>query len=240
MTVLRLVLFVLLQAISLMVWASAFIALAPLLSLPNRYRFAMRWPAFAVWLARVLMGIRWHVTGQEHLNAHLDGMAIICSKHQSTWETYFLPSFMPRQLCFVFKKELLRVPFFGWGIGLLRMVHIDRSKGPEAYEAVAEQGRAQQALGRWFVFFPEGTRTPVGERRRYKSGAARLAFTLQLPIIPVAHNAGYFWPRSGFGLRPGCIDVQIGPALFPKDYDSPEQLMSAVETWIEEHVSVVG
>lgn len=240
MTLLRAIVFLTLQALSLTVWATAFILVSPFLSLRARYQFAMRWPAFVVWLARVQMGIRWRVSGEEHLSPHLNGMAILCSKHQSTWETFFLPSYMPRQLCFVFKKELLQVPFFGWGIRLLKMVHIDRSKGAEAYEHVAEQGRAQQALGRWFVFFPEGTRTPVGERRRYKSGAARLAFALELPIIPVAHNAGSFWPRSSIGIRPGCVEVKIGPALFPNDYDSPEHLMSAVEDWIEEHVRVAG
>lgn len=236
----RSLLFHLLQAISLAVWASAFILISPFLGLHARYQFAMRWPAFVIWLARVQVGIDWRVTGRERLEPFLDRMVILCSKHQSTWETFFLPSTMPRQLCFVFKKELLRVPFFGWGIRLLRMVHIDRSQGAEAYEHVAEQGRAQQTLGRWFVFFPEGTRTPVGERRRYKLGAARLAFALQLPIIPVAHNAGYFWPRSSLVLKPGCIEVEIGPALWPSDYDSPETLMSAVETWIEEHVRVAG
>jgi 1-acyl-sn-glycerol-3-phosphate acyltransferase len=239
MKAVRTVLFIVIQAVSLAVWASLFMASAPFLNLRNRYQLAMRWPAFVIWLGRGLMGIRWTVQGAEHLQPHLQGMAILCSKHQSTWETFFLPSFMPRQLCFVFKKELLWVPFFGWAIRLLRMVHIDRSKGAEAYEHVAEQGRTQQALGRWFVFFPEGTRTPVGERRRYKTGAARLAFALQLPIIPVAHNAGYFWPRSGLQLQSGCVEVQIGPAMFPKDYDSPEQLMAAVESWIEEHVRVI-
>jgi 1-acyl-sn-glycerol-3-phosphate acyltransferase len=128
------------------------------------------------------------------------------------------------------------MPFFGWGIRLLKMVHIDRSKGAEAYEHVAEQGRAQQALGRWFVFFPEGTRTRVHEQRRYKTGAARLAFALNLPIIPVAHNAGHFWPKGKLRLTPGTIQVEIGPPLHPRDYDGPESLMMAVQTWIEEHV----
>lgn len=232
----RSLLFFLIQALTLMVWASAFILVSPFLSLRGRYQFAMRWPAFVVWLARVQMGIRWTVSGEDHLSPHVSKMAIICSKHQSTWETFFLPSYMPRQLCFVFKKELLSVPFFGWGIRLLKMVHIDRSKGAEAYEHVAEQGRAQQALGRWFVFFPEGTRTRVGEQRRYKTGAARLAFALNLPIIPVAHNAGCFWPKGKLRLQPGTIEVQIGPALHPRDYDGPESLMMAVQSWIEEHV----
>ena len=221
------------QTASLVVWATLFISTAPLLSQRNRYRLAMKWPAMTVIAARFLLGISWKVEGLQHLEAAKDQRLIVCAKHQSSWETLFLPSFMPSPLCFVFKQELLRIPFFGWAIGLLDMIHINRRDGRDAYQSIAAQAQTKLDQGRWITFFPEGTRTQPGERRRYKAGAARLAIDLGVPVLPIALNSGLLWPRNAFIKRPGCISVSIGEPVFPQSNETPEALMSRIETFIE-------
>jgi len=133
---LRALLFTLFQIITVVPIALCCLICAPL-PLAWRYRLSMTWPRLQIWAARVLLGIRWQVIGQHHLP---QGAAILLSKHQSTWETLFYPGFMPRELCYVFKRELLYLPFFGWGIALLDMIHIDRKKGSNAFEHVVAQG----------------------------------------------------------------------------------------------------
>ena len=221
------------QVVSLVVWATLFIATTPLLSQRNRYRLAMKWPAMTVFAARFILGISWKVEGLQHLEAAKDQRLIVCAKHQSSWETLFLPSFLPRPLCFVFKEELLRIPFFGWGIGLLDMIHINRRDGRDAYQSIESQAQIKLDQGRWITFFPEGTRTQPGERRRYKTGAARLAIALGVPVLPIALNSGLLWPRNAFIKRPGCIAVSIGEPILPLPNDTPEAFMSRIESFIE-------
>ncbi|MEI2416820.1 lysophospholipid acyltransferase family protein [Orrella sp. JC864] len=194
-----------------------------------RYRLTVGWPRLAIWGAKVLCGIRWRVIGQENLP---DGPAILLSKHQSAWETLFFPSHMPRQVCFVYKKELHRVPFFGWGLALLRMIPIDRSRGRDAFEQVVASGLLRLQEGRWPILFPEGTRVPVGQAGRYKLGGARLAARTGAPIIPVAVNAGSCWARNAFIKRPGLVTVSIGPLIHPEGL-TPEEINARVEGWIE-------
>jgi 1-acyl-sn-glycerol-3-phosphate acyltransferase len=177
----------------------------------------------------VICGIRWQVKGWEHLP---NGPAVLLSKHQSTWETFFYISYMPKELCFVFKRELLWVPFFGWGIGLLKMIHIDRSQGRDAFESVVQQGQRKLDEGRWIIMFPEGTRIPRGRRGKYKSGGSRLAIRTAAPVIPMAVNSAACWPKRPWIKRPGLITVSIGPPI-ASDGLSPEQLSTAVEHWIE-------
>ncbi|MEY4083519.1 MAG: hypothetical protein RL483_888 [Pseudomonadota bacterium] len=232
----RSLVFVAFQAISVTIWGSLFVLLAPLLSPTNRYRFAMRWPAMSSWAAQVLLGLQVRVQGQQNLKDACQQPVIVCSKHQSAWETLFLPSYLPRPLCFVFKRELLRIPFFGWGIGLLPMIHVDRAEGLKAYRQIAEQARGRQAEGRWITFFPEGTRTRPGQRVKYKTGAARLALELNSPILPIAHNAGRLWPRNALVKQSGTIDLVIGSLIWPQPGETPDQLMRRVEEFIEETV----
>jgi 1-acyl-sn-glycerol-3-phosphate acyltransferase len=224
----RSVLFVLFQTVTVVPYAFACLLTAPL-PLHLRYRFTVGWPRMVLWAARVLCGVRWQVRGAEHLP---DGPAILLSKHQSTWETFFYPSHLPREVCFVFKRELLWLPFFGWGIALLKMIHIDRRQGRDAFESVVVQGTAKLAEGRWIVMFPEGTRTPVGSQGRYKSGGARLAVRTRAPVVPIAVNAGECWPRRRLVLRPGLVTVSIGLPI-PSDGRDPEDLNAEVERWIE-------
>lgn len=203
--------------------------LLALMPRPMRYRVTIAWPRMQIHAARWLLGIRWEVRGAENLP---DGPAILLSKHQSTWETLFYPSFMPRELCFVFKRELLFLPFFGWGIALLDMIHINRRRSADAFEQVVSQGVAKLAQGRWIIMFPEGTRTPAGSKGRYKSGGARLAVRTGSPVVPIAVNSGEYWPRKAFIKQPGLITVSIGPPI-ESDGLSPDALNARVEAWIE-------
>ncbi len=183
--------------------------------------------------ARVFGGIRYRVHGAENLPS-ADSMQriIICPKHQSTWETFALPTLMTHPLAYVFKKELLSIPFFGWAMGRLDMVHIDRSKRTEAWNKVAEQGTVLMDKGVWIIMFPEGTRTERGSQGVYKTGASRLAVATGASIIPIAVTSGRCWPRKTFRMTPGVIDVSIAPPI-PAEGRNAEELMKEVETWIE-------
>jgi 1-acyl-sn-glycerol-3-phosphate acyltransferase len=139
---------------------------------------------------------------------------------------------MPHPLCYVFKRELLWIPFFGWAMGRLDMIHIDRSKRAEAWAKVAEQGRQYMAQGSWVIMFPEGTRTPRGSQGTYKSGAARLAIATGTPIVPIAVTSARCWPRKSFVLRPGVIEVSIGQPIAVQGRE-PDELMREVQAWIE-------
>ncbi len=225
---LRAVIFLVFQFVTVVPMAIGCLLCAPL-PLSLRYRFTIQWPRMVIWGARVILGIRHQVQGAHNLP---DAPAIILSKHQSTWETLFYPTFMPRELCYVFKRELLYIPFFGWGIWLLEMIHIDRGRGADAFEQVVQQGRARLAEGRWLIMFPEGTRTGVGARGRYKSGGPRFAVRTGALVIPIAVNSGECWPRKAFLKHPGLITVSIGPPISPEG-KTAEQLSREVEHWIE-------
>lgn len=203
--------------------ASVFVRGTPL------YRLAAGWPRLAVWAAQWICGIRSEVIGRENLP---DGGAILLSKHQSAWETLAFPGIMPRPLSYVFKRELLYVPFFGWALGRLDMVHIDRTKGTEAFTRIEAQGRRMLDIGNWIILFPEGTRVARGRAGQYKTGGTRLAIGTGAPVIPIAVTSAKCWPRQAFIKRPGTIFVSIGPAISPEG-KTPPQLIREVEKWIE-------
>lgn len=228
MAALRALLFAAFQVITVIPVAFGCLLCAPL-PRPLRYRFTITWPAMVVWAARHLLGIRHQVIGAENLP---DEPVILLSKHQSTWETLFYPTYMPHELCFVFKRELLFVPFFGWGIWLLDMIHINRRKGTDAFEQVVKQGAEKLAQGRWIIMFPEGTRTPVGSQGRYKSGGTRLAARTGATVVPIAVNSGNCWPRKALIKTAGLVTVSIGPPIRCAGRD-PEELNTEVERWIE-------
>jgi 1-acyl-sn-glycerol-3-phosphate acyltransferase len=196
---------------------------------PARFFMATRWTRLAIWAARVICGIEYRIEGWENLP---NGPAILLSKHQSAWETLWLPSMMPRRLSFVYKRELHWVPFFGWGLATLGMINIDRSKGQDAFEQVVQQGAGRLRDGWWIVIFPEGTRTPPGSTRRYKTGGARLAVRTNTPVVPIAHNSGECWPRKAFIKKPGLITVSIGKPIDPHGKNADE-MAALVESWIE-------
>ena len=186
----------------------------------------------AVRSARWILGIQVRVTGRENLPEGSASAAILLVKHQSTFETFLMPALMPHPLAYVFKRELLRIPFFGWAMGRLDMVHIDRSQRAAAFSKVVEQGRRLLARGVWVIMFPEGTRIPRGERGVYKTGGTRLAIETGAPVVPIAVTSGRCWPRKAFLKYPGIVDVSIGPAI-PSAGRQPEELMREVEHWIE-------
>lgn len=210
------------------------ILLARALGQPSErlYRIARAWLALSVRSAQVLIGIRTRVTGMEHLPQDPQQGVVLLVKHQSTFETFLMPALMPRPLAYVFKKELLRIPFFGWSIGSLDMIHIDRGQGVRAFVKVVQQGRALLARGTWVIMFPEGTRIERGQVGQYKSGGTRLAIDAGVPVVPVAVTSARVWPRKAFIKRPGVVDVSIGQPI-PSVGRKPDELMREVEDWIE-------
>lgn len=196
------------------------------------YWMAARWLGWAIDGARVLCGIQVRVTGMEHLPQGEKSPAVLLVKHQSTFETFLMPTLMPHPLAYVFKKELLHVPFFGWAMGRLDMIHIDRSQRTQAFSKVVAQGKKLLDQGIWIIMFPEGTRVPRGQRGVYKSGGTRLAVETGAPVIPIAVTSGRCWPRKAFVKRPGVVDVSIGKPI-PSQGRQPEELMREVEAWIE-------
>ncbi len=186
-----------------------------------------------IWGARVICGVKYRVLGMDQLPS-ADPLApvILCPKHQSTWETFAFPTLMSHPLAYVFKRELLRIPFFGWAMGRMDMIHIDRGNRIEAWNKVAEQGRRLMGRGVWVIMFPEGTRTPRGSQGTYKSGATRLALATGAPVVPIAVSSAKCWPRRSFALRPGTVDVSIGPVM-PSTGRDADELMADVERWIE-------
>ncbi len=224
----RSALFVAFMAVTVVVYAVLCLLWAPL-PLHRRYALTIGWPRMVIGAARWLCGVRWQIKGQENLP---DGPAIILSKHQSTWETFFYPAFLPREVCYVFKRELLYVPFFGWGLALLDMIHIDRRRGRDAFESLVAQGVRKLAQGRWIVIFPEGTRTRVGSQGKYKTGGPRLAVRTNTPVVPIAVTSGECWPKKQFIKRAGMITVSIGKPISPVG-KTTEQLNDEVEHWIE-------
>ena len=228
MTVLRSALYAL--CLMLITPPYAFVALLTF-PLPRmvRYRIISGWSRLMVLLARVVVGIRWQVEGREHLPSR---PSVILSKHQSAWETMAFQLIFPPQV-HVLKRELLWIPFFGWGLALMSPIAIDRSRGVSALRAIARRGRERLAQGFWVVVFPEGTRVPPGKARAYHPGGAWLACASGAPVVPVAHNAGLFWPRNAFLKRPGTVTVRIGPPIEPADRD-PQTVNELARTWIEE------
>lgn len=231
---LRSLAYVLFLAVTVIPWALAVLVASVIVRGPALYWMCVGWLRVAIWGARTICGVRHRVIGLEHLPTAADGLAsvLLAPKHQSTWETFALPTIMPHPLAYVFKRELLLIPFFGWAMGRLDMIHIDRSKRAEAWHKVAEQGRRLMAQGVWVIMFPEGTRTPRGSQGTYKTGAARLAIATGTPIVPIAVSSAKCWPRRSFRLHPGTIDVVIGRPIAVAGREADE-LMREVEQWIE-------
>ena len=234
----RALVFALFQAIVTPIYATLVLLMFWLPPLP-RFRFISFWCRIMLWGARWICGIRHRVIGAGNIprGAHVPAH-IVMSKHSSTWETLALHMFFP-PLAFVAKKELLKLPFFGWAFGLASPITIDRKAGIDAMQQMVTQGRERIAQGFWFVVYPEGTRIRAGTRAKYKTGGVRLAIALGLPIVPVAHNAGYLWPKGTFGKRAGTVTISFGKPISPAGKSLPE-LAAEVETWIEDEVARLG
>jgi len=195
----------------------------------TRYRLISGWSWLMIRMARAILGIEWRVEGKEHLPSR---PSVILSKHQSAWETMAFTLIFPPQV-HVLKRELLWIPFFGWGLALMSPIAINRSRGMLALRAIARRGRERLAQGFWVVVFPEGTRVAPGAQREYHPGGAWLACAAGAPVVPVAHNAGLLWPRNAFLKRPGTVTVRIGPPIDATNRD-PKTVNELARTWIEE------
>ncbi|MCL7461410.1 lysophospholipid acyltransferase family protein [Pseudomonas sp. NW5] len=231
MQALRTVLFYFLLALSVVIWCPLSLLIGIFLPLRARYVLIARsWCRFAVWLARVMVGIRYEVEGLENIPAK---PCVVLAKHQSTWETFYLTGlFAP--LALVLKRELLNIPFFGWAMRLVRPIAIDRSNPKQALKQVASIGQERLQQGFWLIVFPEGTRVPAGEMGKFSRSGASLAVTANLPVLPIAHNAGECWPRDGWAKYPGTIKVVIGTPMHAEG-EGPRAIAALnqqVEDWM--------
>lgn len=195
------------------------------------YRAGRMWRLGMQWGVENLLGIRPKVIGIENMPAE---PCVILAKHQSAWETMTVQDLVPKgAFCvFVLKKELLSIPLLGWGLAAMKMISIDRAAGKDALDQVVTQGRERLQQGFYVVLFPEGTRVPPGEKRRYKPGGAYLATHVGCKVVPVAHDAGELWPRQAFLKKPGTITMSVGPA-FDATGMSEQEVNQRAEQWIE-------
>jgi len=232
MNLIRSVLHLLWMGVTVVPWALFVILVSYLVSSTTLYWICVGWLRTAVRGGTWILGIRNRVQGMENLPLGSTDPAVLLVKHQSTWETFVMPTIMPHPLAYVFKRELLFVPFFGWAMARLDMIHIDRSQRSRAFAKVVQQGRRLMAQGVWVIMFPEGTRIARGEVGDYKTGGTRLAIAAGVPVIPIADTSGRCWPRKAFIKRPGVVDISIGKPI-PSEGREADELMAEVKGWIE-------
>lgn len=230
---LRSAIFFITMVISVVIFVPVALLFFPF-SFAARYRFISQWARFNIWCLRLICRVTYKVEGMENLPSE---SAIVFAKHASTWETFAMQCFLPPQT-WVLKKELLRVPFFGWGLALLKPVAIDRASGRKALKQLVDKGKDCLDEGRWLIIFPEGTRMAPGKMRKFGFGGAMLAEKSGHPVVPIAHNAGYFWPRHGFFKTPGEIRVKIGPVIDSKTHKAAE-INQMAETWIAQAMTEI-
>jgi 1-acyl-sn-glycerol-3-phosphate acyltransferase len=202
--------------------------------LPFKWRYAVvsQWAKTNIWLLARICDVHLEVEGREHIG---DEPAVIICKHQSAWETLALQTVFPPQV-WVLKRELLWIPFFGWGLASLKPIAIDRKAGRKALGQVTEQGLDRLSSGAWVVIFPEGTRIATGHIGRFGIGGARLAVDTGYPVIPVAHDAGKAWPKHGFLKYPGVIKMVIGAKIATDDKNAAE-LNQQLFDWMEQQMT---
>lgn len=207
---------------SLMVLSAIVIAVPAVLTFPlpfkRRYAFIRLFARFNIWTLDKVCNLKCIIKGRENIP---EQASVILCKHQSTWETFALQLIFPPQI-WVLKQALLYVPFFGWGLAMLEPIAINRSQKKKAMQQIIEQGTKRLNDGRWVVLFPEGTRMAPGEPTRFMSGGARLAEHANKAVVPVAHNAGEFWPKHGFNKKPGTITISVLPAIEPTGKSATE------------------
>ncbi len=232
MPLIRSLLHMLWMMLTVIPWALAVLVVSLFASSTKIYWLCAGWLRLAVSGGTAILGIQNRVTGMENLPSTELGTCVLLVKHQSTWETFSMVTLMPHPLAFVFKRELLYVPFFGWAMSRMDMIHIDRSQRAQAFNKVVAQGKRPMAQGVWVIMFPEGTRIERGQKGIYKSGGARLAIETGAPVIPVAVTSAKCWPRKAFIKRPGIVDISIGKPISSVGRQ-PDELMREVEAWIE-------
>ena len=201
----------------------------------KRFAFISQWARFNLWWLKVTCNLRYEVVGKENIP---DGPVVVLCKHQSAWETLAVQMIFPAQ-AWLLKRELLWIPFFGWGLAVLEPIAIDRSAGRAAMKQLVQQGKERLQDGRWVIIFPEGTRVPPGQHKEFRPGGAILAEKAGVPVLPVAHNAGHYWPKRGFLKRPGVIRIVIGEPISTDGLKSSE-INRQTEAWIKEKAAELG
>jgi 1-acyl-sn-glycerol-3-phosphate acyltransferase len=201
-----------------------------------RYSIGRAWAGIVLKMAEICCGIRYEVEGLEHINT--DSAAVVLSNHQSAWETIAFRYFLPPQTS-LFKQSLLWIPFWGWAMATLKPIAIDRNSKNSALRKLISQGTEALKEGLWVVVFPEGTRMPVDKLGSFSAGGAMLAQKSGYPVIPIALNAGKYWPRYSFLKYPGTIKVKIGPAIASKDRKTAD-INKEAEDWIIQAMQEIG
>lgn len=230
MLLLRSLLFYLGLFISTLIYTPICLLIYPL-PFPLRFYIVTRWTVFNLWWLKITCRLTHRVTGTGNIPP---GPAIIMCKHQSAWETLALQLIFPAQV-WILKRELLRIPVYGWGLASMQPIAIDRGSNIKSVRRVVDQGYQRLREGLWIVVFPEGTRLAPGMRKKYFPGGGLLAEKSGYPVVPVVHNSGYFWPRNSIIKKPGTIDMVIGPPIESKG-KTAQQITNEVETWIESTV----
>lgn len=205
------------------------------LPINKRYAIASSWAKMNINFLKFSCNLDYRIIGKENIP---NEASLVLSNHQSTWETLAFQHFLPNQL-WVLKKELLRVPVFGWGLALISPIAIDRSAGKKAVDQIVEQGREKLEQGRWVIMFPEGTRIAPGVDSKYKMGGFIFASRINHPVIAVAHNAGEYWPKHSFIKHPGTITVSIGAPINTYGMESSD-IKRKVEGWIKQELKVIS
>ena len=233
MLLIRSILFFILLLLSTVIIGTPLATIGLLLPVSYRNLMASVWGKVSLWFLDKTCHLNHHIEGWENLPEH---SAIIMAKHQSAWETIAMRGLFPREQAWIFKRELLWIPFLGWALALIDSISINRNSGRSAIKQVITKGTERLQKGRLVMIFPEGTRVAPGERKKYGMGGALLAEKSGYPIIPVAHNAGVFWRRRGIIKYPGTIQMVIGQPIETKDKTASE-IIAEVEEWIEATVA---
>jgi len=200
-----------------------------------RYKIGDIWINSLLFMLKLCCGLSYEVEGLENLPS---GAAVILSKQQSAWETLALRQFISPQTA-VLKKSLLQIPFGGWALATLKPIAIDRQNQKEALKMLLEQGVARLEEGLFVLIFPEGTRVAPGKLKKFGAGGAMLAQKSGFPVIPLAHNAGEFWPRNSFLKYPGVIKVKIGPIISTTNKKTKE-INAEAEQWINQTMQEIA
>ena len=190
---------------------------------------AMRlWSHSTLWLMRTICGLDFRLVGVENIPAE---PCVVFMKHSSVYETLVQQILFPSQ-CWVLKRELMWLPFFGWAVATLKPIAIDRRGGSKAVKQVIKQGIKRLTAGITIIIFPEGTRMPIGETRRYGISGTLLAQEAQVKILPIAHDAGLFWPKQSYGIEPGVATFVIGKPIDPSER-KPREVNEEIQIWIQ-------
>lgn len=225
--------FTLLLFVSVLVYSTLVVLVAAFGPKPMQ-AVVLNWAKIVLWALRVLCGLKYTIDGRENLP---DQPSIALVKHSSALETIVGFKLFPRQT-WVLKRELMWVPFFGWALAKLNPIAINRKASGSAVEQVVTQGQQRLAAGLWLIVFPEGTRMPPGETKRYGVSGALLATRSGCPLVPVAHNAGAHWPRRGWLKRPGTVQFVVGKPIATEGRD-PREINSEAQAWIESTIAAM-